>query len=141
MENLVHIIPHRPPFHFVDRVVEISENSIRTSKTFSPDEPFLAGHFPGNPIVPGVIICEAILQSAAVLLYHQIKNLQSEGTPVVTRMKNVAFKRMVRPDEEIEIQVELIERIKNFSNLRGTARVGGQLAVRLEFTGAQVTNE
>lgn len=137
MEDITKLIPHRPPFLFVDRVVELSPNQIRTVKCFLPQESFFAGHYPGNPLVPGVILCEAIFQSGAILIASQIISLES-GTPVLTRVKNAAFKRMVRPGEELDIQVSLADRIQNAIFLKGSARVNEQLAVRVEFTCALV---
>ena len=137
MEEITKLIPHRPPFLFVDRVVELSPNLIRTVKTFLPEEPFFTGHYPGNPLVPGVILCETIFQSGAILIASQVISLES-GTPVLTRVKNAAFKRMVRPGEKLEIEASISDRIQNALFLKGSARVNTQLAVRVEFTCALV---
>ena len=137
MEEITNLIPHRQPFLFVDRVVERTKNTIQTTKRFPPEESFFAGHFPGNPIVPGVILCEAVFQSGAILLSGTVENKESK-IPVLTRIKNVRFKKIVRPDDEITVYVELSERLRDFFYLKGEVRVLDKLAVRVEFACALV---
>lgn len=67
-ENVLHAIPHRPPFLFVDRIVEQGEARLVTERTFRADEAFFAGHYPGSPLTPGVLLCEACFQTGAILL-------------------------------------------------------------------------
>lgn len=130
-EKIEQAIPHRPPMLLVDEVVAQTEDSIVTRKTFRPDEFFLQGHYPGQPIVPGVILCEATVQSGAVLLSGLTAG--KSGVPVLTRMNEVKFRRVVRPGETIEMTVKLNERLGDAYFLTGTAKVDGQAAVRLEF--------
>lgn len=130
-EKIEQAIPHRPPMLLVDEVVAQTEDSIVTRKTFRPDEFFLQGHYPGQPIVPGVILCEATVQSGSVLLSGLTAG--KSGVPVLTRMNEVKFRRVVRPGETIEMTVKLNERLGDAYFLTGTAKVDGQAAVRLEF--------
>src|SRR5437773_12389164 len=100
-------IPHRPPFLLVDEIVERSEKRIVCRKTFRADEWFFAGHYPHFPITPGVLLCEAAMQAGAILIAGDVP---ADGVPVAARMNDVRFKRMVRPGETIEMEVELTDR-------------------------------
>lgn len=124
-------IPHRPPMLLVDEIVSRTDDSIVTRRTFRADEYFFQGHYPGQPIVPGVILCEATVQSGAVLLSQLMAG--KAGVPVLTRMNDVKFRRIVRPGETLEMTVKLTERLGDAYFLVGTAKVGTQTAVRLEF--------
>jgi 3-hydroxyacyl-[acyl-carrier-protein] dehydratase len=115
----------------VDEIVSRTDDTIVTRKTFQPEEFFLQGHYPGQPIVPGVILCEATVQSGAVLLSGLTAGIS--GVPVLTRMNEVKFRRVVRPGETIEMTVKLNERLGDAYFLTGTAKVDGQTAARLEF--------
>jgi 3-hydroxyacyl-[acyl-carrier-protein] dehydratase len=130
-EQIEKAIPHRPPMLLVDEIVSRTDDTIVTKKTFQPEEFFLQGHYPGQPIVPGVILCEATVQSGAVLLSGLTAGIS--GVPVLTRMNEVKFRRVVRPGETIEMTVKLNERLGDAYFLTGTAKVDGQTAARLEF--------
>jgi 3-hydroxyacyl-[acyl-carrier-protein] dehydratase len=124
-------IPHRPPFLFVDDIVERSENRILCRKTFRGDDFFYQGHYPGHPLTPGVILCEAAMQAGAILLSQYAGDLP--GVPVATRMNDVKFKRMVPPGETIEIDVELVERLADAFYLKAKVTCQGKVAVRFDF--------
>ena len=132
MEEILKAIPHRPPFLFVDKIVELTENKIKTTKVISPDEPFFKGHFPGNPIMPGVLICESIFQAAGILLSNILGGVGG-GTPVLTRISNAKFKNIVRPGDLLELQAEVVETVSNASFMKGSASVAGKTAVTVEF--------
>jgi 3-hydroxyacyl-[acyl-carrier-protein] dehydratase len=126
-------IPHRPPFLFVDEIVERSEKRIVCRKTFRQDEWFFAGHYPSFPIAPGVILCEAAMQAGAILLAGHERPM-ANGVPVAARMNDVRFKRMVKPGETIEMEVELTHRVTKAWFLTAKVTCGGVVAVRFEFT-------
>ena len=88
-------------------------------KTFRADEWFFAGHYPGYPLVPGVLLCEAAMQAGAILLGRARGRRRASGVPVATRMNDVRFKRMVRPGETIGMEVELTERLADAFFLQG----------------------
>lgn len=140
-EDILALIPHRPPFLFVDRIAAITDTNITTEKKVKATEPFFLGHYPGNPIMPGVLVCEAVFQSGAILVSQLMKNSRksaadSKGVPLLTRIKDVKFKKVVRPDDLLQIQVELVEKLKNAYFMKGVARVEGKVAVRVEFAAA-----
>lgn len=133
MEDVLNAIPHRPPFLFVDRIVELSETSIKTVKEVRPDEPALAGHYPGQPIMPGALICESIFQTGAILLSKMMGGI-AEGVPVLTRISNAKFKSIVKPGSLLEVEAELVEKVSNAYFMKGKASVGGKTSVTAEFT-------
>ncbi len=124
-------IPHRKPMLLVDEIVSQSEKQIVCKKTFQADEFFLQGHFPNYPMVPGVILCECALQSGAILLS---KFTPQQGVvPVATRLDGVKFKKMVRPQDTILIEVTLNEVVSTAYFMTGKITVDGKLAARLDF--------
>ena len=131
-QQIYDAIPHREPFLLVDEIVEWTDSRIVCTKVFTGEEEFFAGHFPGFPIVPGVLLCEASMQCGAILLSRLM--LGEEGKlPVATRMNDVKFKRMVRPGETIRMEVDLVERLADAFFLKAKATVEGKVAVRFEF--------
>lgn len=131
-EAIYAAIPHRPPFLLVDEIVVQDEAHIECRKTFTGDEFFFAGHYPDFPLVPGVLLCEAAMQAGAVLLSRHVPG-EGGGVPVATRMGDVRFKRMVRPGETIELEVDLTERLADAFFLKAKVSCGGKVAVRFEF--------
>ncbi len=132
--RITSLIPHRPPFLWVDRIINISPTDIETEKHLDMDLEVFKGHYPGNPLMPGVLLCEAIFQSGALLLAQSFEEPGNEGKiPVLTRINSTRFKRRVLPGETVIIQVRLVETIASVCILKGRARVGPELAVKTEF--------
>ena len=131
-QQILDAIPHRDPFLLVDEIVEWEENRIVCTKTFSGDEEFFAGHYPGFPLVPGVLLCEATMQCGAILLSRHLEGVEGK-VPVATRMNDVRFKRMVKPKETFRMEVELQERLADAFFLKAKVTVDGKVAVRFEF--------
>ncbi len=126
-------IPHRDPFLWLDEVTEISESRIVARKTLSADLPVFLGHYPQFPVFPGVLQCEACFQAGAVLISRLVPT-GSGDVPVVTRLNNVQFRRMIRPGETIEVHVDLTERLANAFYLKGkVTTTDGKVTARLEF--------
>ena len=132
LEQIEAAIPHRKPMLLLDEIVERGEDRIVCRKTFRDDEYFFQGHYPGMPLVPGVILCEAAMQAGAVLLSAQLSDA-GEGAPVATRMNNVKFRQMVKPGDTIDIEIKLDERMADAFFMTAKVSTGGKVAVRFEF--------
>lgn len=129
-DEIMRILPHRDNMLLVDDVVEVDGEAVGHYHVRG-DEFFLQGHFPGNPIVPGVILCEILAQSACVLLKDQ---LLDGRLPVYTGLNNVKFRNPVRPGDTIGTRCR-IRRIKHpFYFAEGTVTVDGMLCVSAEFS-------
>lgn len=138
-------IPHRPPFLWLDRVVEIIGETIRAEKTVPTDLELFQGHYPEYPLMPGVLLCEAVFQAGALLIGELLRRdvaeagdgAESGGVPVLTRILGAKFKREVRPGDVLEIAATLVERMGPAWILKGSVRVGGKIAVQVEFACAR----
>ena len=131
-EQIESAIPHRPPMLLVDEVIERDGERILARKTFRAEEYFFQGHYPDQPIVPGVILCEATMQAGAILLAQHMP-ANGSGVPVATRLNNVKFRRVTRPGETIEIEVNLVERLADAFFMQAKVTCEGKVAVRFEF--------
>ena len=131
-DEIQQLIPHRPPFLWLDEVVEVGERRIIARKFVDPDLDVFRGHYPGQPVLPGVLQLEAAFQAGAVLI-AATEAPEAGKVPVVTRVGEVKFRRLVRPGETLEIEVELKEKVSNAWFLTGKTSVEGQVAARLEF--------
>ncbi len=129
------LIPHRPPFLFVDSILSCTEDTIITRKYFAETLDFYSGHYPGNPITPGVLLSEAIFQSGALLLAKRSKEAENgvKGVPVLTRISSAKYKRTVPPQSTVEIEVRLQERFAAAWFMKGILRLDGKTAVQIEF--------
>lgn len=135
-------IPHRPPFLWLDRVLDISADTIRAEKIIPHDLTVFQGHYPDYPLMPGVLLCEAIFQAGALLIGEIMRGVPSnkgmgEGVPVLTRILGAKFKREVRPGDVLEVSAALVERIGPAWLMKGAVRVGGKVAVQVDFACAR----
>lgn len=115
-------IPHREPFLFIDEILEVNAEKAVCKRLIRKEEPQFAGHYPGNPIMPGVLLCEAVFQTGAVYLMHKFtangENVAGK-TPVLSRISEAKFKQMVKPGDEIVIEVTPLETLGMFHFLKG----------------------
>jgi 3-hydroxyacyl-[acyl-carrier-protein] dehydratase len=135
--DVLALIPHRPPFLWVDRIVSWDQDSIVTEKSIPEDLDVFTGHYPGHPILPGVLLCEAVFQSGALLMtkMQQSGSLALEtAVPVLTRIGSARFKRSVFPGDSITMEVRLTEVIASACFFKGKLRVNGKLALDVDFS-------
>lgn len=129
-EEIMQILPHREDMLLLDEVSMDGSDAVGHYRVRG-DEFFLRGHFPGNPIVPGVILCEILAQSACVLM----KDAMAEGKlPVYTGLNNVKFRSPVRPGDTIETRCRIRRAKHPFYFAEGTVSVEGRLCVSAEFS-------
>ncbi|HBT75710.1 MAG TPA: beta-hydroxyacyl-ACP dehydratase [Planctomycetaceae bacterium] len=134
-QEVLDAIPHREPFVFVDEIVECDgKTRILCRKTFTGNETFFQGHYPGFPIVPGVLLCEAALQAGAILLTRIFADEEtSMRIPVVAKTGELRFKQMVRPGDTILIEAKYREKMNAVYFLRAKVTVDGKLALQFDF--------
>lgn len=134
------ILPHRYPFLLVDKITEMEEGkSIKGIKNVTVNEPFFQGHFPGNPIMPGVLICEALAQVGAVLLLSMDENKGKLG--VFTGINNFKFRKQVVPGDTLELNAELVTYRHGMGKANVEATVDGKIAAKGEISFAVIEND
>ena len=134
MPEILDRIPQRPPFLFLDRIIELGEDTIWAQKEVTGEEDFFKGHFPDNPIMPGVLLQEAAFQAGAFLMGGQ----SNEQVGVVTRVDKVKFRGLVRPGETLDIKVEKTDALSNAVFFKGKLFVKEKCVLSLEFSCALV---
>ena len=128
------VIPHREPFLFLDEVLDLTETKIVGKRLVRGDEPQFLGHYPGQPVMPGVLLCEAVLQAGAYLIATNIGYVVGQaGVPVVSRLNNVKFKRMVKPGDVLELTAQHERTMMGAHVMKGSVKVDGKVACTLDF--------
>ena len=127
------ILPHRYPFLLVDRVDEIGEERIVARKLVSRNEPFFNGHFPGHPVMPGVLIIEALAQAGALLAAHVVAFSQETHVVYFMAIDNARFRKPVVPGDVLTLDVVPLRKGKAIWKLKGEARVGDVLVAEAEM--------
>ena len=139
LEEVKSAIPHREPFLFVDEIVECEGNRILCKKTFHADDYFFVGHYPGNPIVPGVLQCEAAMQAGAILLTRIFDREDMVGRlPVVAKMEKVRFREMVRPGDVLMLEVTFRDKVAGVYFLHCKVAVGGKTSAQFDVACALI---
>jgi 3-hydroxyacyl-[acyl-carrier-protein] dehydratase len=137
VRRVLGLLPHRFPCVLVDRVLElVPGRRIVGLKNVTVNEPFFSGHFPENPIMPGVLILEALAQCGGILVYHGM-DAEERGTPIyLAGCDKVRFRRPVVPGDQIILTMEMNKRRSMLIKMTGTAAVDGQLAAEAELLAA-----
>jgi len=134
IKGILELLPHRYPFILVDRVLEFEKHkSIKVLKNVTINEPFFQGHFPGEPVMPGVLILEAMAQAGGLLAYLSGPELVGEKLIYFAGIDGVRFRQKVRPGDQIIFQLEMIKQKVKISKMAGKAYVDNQLVTEAEL--------
>lgn len=138
INKILDLIPHRYPFLLVDKVLDFKLFEHLTAiKNVTMNEPFFQGHFPGNPIMPGVLMLEALAQAGAIL--SNLSQQAKEGHEFIhffAGIDNAKFKHIVTPGDQLHLKVELINQKREFWRIRGEVHVGDKLACSADLMSA-----
>lgn len=134
-------IPHRPPFLFLDRVIDGGEDHLLGEWDVPMDAVWFQGHFPGQPVLPGVLISEHAFQVAAILISRALGGFaEDDGVPILTRIESAKFRKMVQPGDTLTTRVDVVERVGPAWRMKATVKHEGakvaQLAYVLTASGA-----
>jgi len=137
------ILPQRYPFLLVDRIVEIDVGRrIVALKNVTVNEPFFSGHFPGHPLMPGVLLCEALVQAGGILAHATAPDSMGRGKiAMLTALDRARFRQKVVPGDQLRLEVDAVRRRGSFWRMRGAALVAGKVVAELEFTLAEMSAE
>jgi 3-hydroxyacyl-[acyl-carrier-protein] dehydratase len=140
IQQVLEILPHRYPFLLVDRVLECKKDEIVCLKNVTINEPFFAGHFPGLPIMPGVLIVEALAQAGGILAYSIASHLRGNAMYFMG-MDKVRFRKPVRPGDQLILKMALIKQRGRVFKMQGEAFVDDQLVAEAEIMAIVGTEE
>jgi len=132
IEEIRDILPHRYPFLLVDRILEMEAERIVGIKNVSVNEPFFVGHFPEYPVMPGVLIVEAMAQVAGVLVLSQIPDRKNKLV-LLAGVDSARFRNPVRPGDQVRIEMKLIKRKATLAKMTGVATVDGTIVAEAEM--------
>lgn len=141
INGIMRLLPHRPPFLLVDKILELSESHVVGLKAVSMNEPFFVGHFPKEPVMPGVLQIEAMAQTGGILVLANVPDPENYSTYFV-KMDNVKFKRKVVPGDTLIFRIELIEPIRRgIVHMQGYGYVGENVVVEAELMAQVAKNK
>ena len=129
--EILNLLPHRYPFLLVDKILEQEENKIVGVKNVTINEPFFQGHFPGHPIMPGVLIIESMAQVGGVLMFSKEENRGK--IPLFAGIDKARFKKPVYPGDQLIIKVEILKMLRGVGKAKAEAYVDGNLVAKAEL--------
>ena len=138
--NLLDLIPNRPPYLWVDKVLFVDERAIHTRKFIDPRMELFSGHYPDYPVFPAALQCECAFQASAILV-ARLGVSTGDKIPVVARANQLKFKRIVRPGDTLDIHVLLEQRIDDVFFLKGRVLRDGKITTTLDFVTTATTPE
>jgi 3-hydroxyacyl-[acyl-carrier-protein] dehydratase len=142
IQGILQCIPHRYPFLLVDRVLELElGKSIHALKNVSANEPFFQGHFPGIPVMPGVLIIEALAQAGAILAIRTTGDCIERKLTLFRSIDKAKFRKTVVPGDQVHLHAEIVRRRQNLWYLKCEARVDGEVVTEAELGAALVDRE
>jgi 3-hydroxyacyl-[acyl-carrier-protein] dehydratase len=128
-------IPHRPPFLFVDEILDESAEGLVARRTWGPNENFYEGHYPRSPITPGVLLCEAVFQTAALFLAGPGGNMgEVPGVPLIVKISDVRFRNPVFPGETTIMEVKRVDSLGGFTMMTGSMKSGKKRVLTIQFS-------
>jgi 3-hydroxyacyl-[acyl-carrier-protein] dehydratase len=134
IQEIMDFLPHRYPFLLIDRVLEFeAQKRIVVIKNVTMNEPFFQGHFPGHPIMPGVLVIEAMAQAGAVLMLSEMEDRHSK-LAVFTGIEGAKFRRSITPGDQIRMEVDVVSFRSRAGKMAGKAFIDGKLACEATLT-------
>ena len=140
-EQIMNILPHRPPFLFIDKILKISDNAITGLKYVSPDEPYFKGHFPGRPVMPGVLIIESMAQTSALLVVHTLGGDANGKLVYFMSIVGARFRKPVIPGDQLWIHAVKLRNRGNVWKFSCEAKVEETLVAEAVITAMISENE
>jgi len=139
VREILKYLPHRYPFLLVDRILEIhGDEKIVGIKNVSINENFFQGHFPSRPVMPGVLICEAMAQVGAIFAHTARGGIEDHKVFVLTGLDNVKFKRPVEPGDQLRMELTCLKRRGSYWKMQGVATVDGKIVAQAEISAMEV---
>lgn len=137
--EILKYLPHRYPFLLVDRILEIhGEEKIVGIKNVSFNENFFQGHFPHHPVMPGVLVCEAMAQVAAIFAHNARGGMEDNRVFVLTGLDKVKFKRPVEPGDQLRMELTCLKRRGSYWKMQGVASVDGKVVAQAEISAMEI---